>query len=321
MTGPSASEPTPRPFPQLGTPARDHIDLVGVRAWGHHGVLPHETEAGQEFTADVRLWLDTRPAAAADALGRTVNYAEVADVIVQGIHSGPHLLIETLANQLASQVLASPVLVRRVELTVHKPSAPIPHPFADVAVRVVRDAAPTTAVLALGTNIGDREDHLRRALDLLEAADGVDVIATGPVIETDPVGGVEQAAFLNSVVCVRTTRGPWELLELAHVLEADARRVREIRWGPRTLDVDVLTFGDLVQDDPDLTLPHPRVHERAFALAPWDRMDPSARVPGHGAVADLLMRAPDREGVRPGPEVGGFGHAVPWQESGEGPMS
>lgn len=282
---------------------RDTIELVGVRARGRHGVLEQEKRDGQEFVVDATLCLDTAPAARADALARTVNYAEVAAVIVEVVGTGCDDLIETLAQQLADAILASQVLVRAVEVTVHKPSAPIPHPFSDVSVRICREAPPVPAVLALGTNLGDREGHLRRGLELLAAADDVDVTWTGPVLETDPVGGVlvegaEQGPYLNTVVGIVTSLGPWEVLALAQAIEADARRERTLRWGPRTLDVDVITWGNLVQDDPDLTLPHPRAHQRAFVLAPWAAVRPDDVLPGHGGVAALAARAPDREGIR-----------------------
>lgn len=285
----------------------DAIELIGLRARGHHGVLENERRDGQDFLVDLRMDVDTAPAGRADALGRTVNYAEVADSAVAEIEGGPHQLIETLAARIAGRILAEQILVRRIEVTLHKPSAPIPHPFSDVRVRIERSAAATPAVLALGSNLGAREQHLSRALALLRAADGIEIDWTAPVVETDPVGGVAQDAFLNTVVGVRSERGPWRLLDLAHALEEDARRVREIRWGPRTLDVDLIAYGELVQDDEELTLPHPRAHERAFVLAPWHAARPAAELPGCGPIGPLLARAEDRDGVRPGPALGGFG--------------
>ena len=93
---------------------------------------------------------------------------------------------------------------------------------------------------------------------------------------------------------------------MCHRLERDARRERLVRWGPRTLDVDVIAYGEIVLDDEELTLPHPRAHERAFVLEPWRRARPAAELPGHGAVAELAAAAPDRDGLRPGPDVPGY---------------
>lgn len=288
------------------SPGLDAIELTGVRAWGHHGVLDEEKRIGQEFAVDVTLHLSTAAAGRADALTRTVNYAEVAGLVQHEITTGAHDLIETLAERIAGGILTTHPLVRRVQVTVHKPSAPVGIPVEDVRVRITRDAPAVEAVLALGANLGNREQRLRRALEVLAATDGIQIAWTGPVLETDPVGGPEQDAYLNSVIGVRTVLGPFELLHAARWAEHDAHRERLVRWGPRTLDVDVITYGDLVQDDEELTLPHPRAPLRAFVLAPWLAARPEAELPGHGAVAALLERAEDRDGLRPGPAVEGF---------------
>jgi 2-amino-4-hydroxy-6-hydroxymethyldihydropteridine diphosphokinase len=150
------------------------------------------------------------------------------------------------------------------------------------------------AYLALGSNLGDREGTLQRALDALTSAPDADVVAVSNVYETDPVGGPEQGPFLNAVVALDTTMTPRALLELAHRVEADAHRVRLERWGPRTLDVDVLLVGDASVDEPDLVVPHPRMWERGFVLAPLhdvapDLVDPPADGwPGVRPVGALL---------------------------------
>ncbi|MEU8622429.1 2-amino-4-hydroxy-6-hydroxymethyldihydropteridine diphosphokinase [Streptomyces sp. NPDC048623] len=174
------------------------------------------------------------------------------------------------------------------------------------AVTAAVDAADTTlsnpkwAVIALGGNLGNRLDNLQGAVDALEDTPGVRVKAVSPVYETEP-WGVEpgtQPSYLNAVVLVRTTLPPSSLLERAHAVEEAFHRVRDERWGARTIDVDIISYADVVSDDPVLTLPHPRAHQRAFVLAPWHDVDPQAQIPGHGAVADLLA-ALGTEGVVP----------------------
>jgi len=140
------------------------------------------------------------------------------------------------------------------------------------------------AVLSVGSNLGDRMGHLQGALDAL--AERVDVIAISGIYETSPVGGPEQDDFLNAVIIVETTLAPHELLVLCQQVEADRNRVREVRWGPRTLDVDIIAMDDTVLDDPSLTLPHPRAHERAFVCVPWLDVDADATLP-QGRIADL----------------------------------
>ncbi|HWH29523.1 MAG TPA: 2-amino-4-hydroxy-6-hydroxymethyldihydropteridine diphosphokinase [Mycobacteriales bacterium] len=149
-----------------------------------------------------------------------------------------------------------------------------------------------TAVLALGSNLGDRLGHLRLAVEVLQPR------AVSPVYETDPVGGVEQEAFLNAVVlCELTAEQAWGR---AREAERRAGRTRDVRWGPRTLDVDVVDAPPPVPVG--LDVPHPRAHERAFVLVPWADVQPDAVLPGHGPVR-VLLDAVDRSGVRPHPEA------------------
>ena len=155
----------------------------------------------------------------------------------------------------------------------------------------------TAVVLALGSNLGDRQDILQGAVDAIVGLPGVRVTAVSPVYETVPVGGPAQPDYLNAVVLADAARPPRELLDRLHEIEAAFDRVRVVRWGPRTLDIDVIDFGGERSDDPELTLPHPRAHERAFVLGPWRDVDPDAALPGRGPVAELLAEA-DRSRLR-----------------------
>ncbi|MFJ3496041.1 2-amino-4-hydroxy-6-hydroxymethyldihydropteridine diphosphokinase [Streptomyces sp. NPDC086091] len=175
------------------------------------------------------------------------------------------------------------------------PSDPTVQPVPAAVTEQV-DAADSTlhnprrAVLSLGSNLGNRLETLQGAVDALEDTPGVRVKAVSPVYETEP-WGVEpgsQPSYFNAVVVLKTTLPPSSLLERAHAVEEAFHRTRDERWGARTLDVDIVAYADVVSDDPHLTLPHPRAHERAFVLAPWHDVEPGAQVPGRGAVADLL---------------------------------
>ncbi|NHU85625.1 2-amino-4-hydroxy-6-hydroxymethyldihydropteridine diphosphokinase [Kocuria sp. JC486] len=155
------------------------------------------------------------------------------------------------------------------------------------------------AVIALGSNLGDRAELLRAALADLQASDGIEVLGASPVVVTRPVGGPEgQPDFLNAVLKVQTTLGPFELLRTCQRIEDAHDRVREVQWGPRTLDVDIIDFGGLSMDEPTLTLPHPRARERAFVLVPWSMIDPDATLAGE-PVRELAQRAPDLPGIAP----------------------
>lgn len=149
---------------------------------------------------------------------------------------------------------------------------------------------PKQAVISIGSNLGNRLELLQGAVDALEDTPGLRVKAVSPVYETEP-WGVEpgsQPSYFNAVVLIRTTLPPFSLLERGQAIEEAFERVREERWGPRTLDVDIVSYQDVVQVDPGLTLPHPRAHERAFVLIPWHDVDPAAVVPGQGPLVDLL---------------------------------
>ncbi|MEO3766328.1 2-amino-4-hydroxy-6-hydroxymethyldihydropteridine diphosphokinase [Streptomyces sp. B8F3] len=159
---------------------------------------------------------------------------------------------------------------------------------------------PKRAVLSIGSNLGNRLETLQGSVDALEDTPGLRVKAVSPVYETDP-WGVEpgsQPTFFNAVLLVRTTLPPASLMERAHAVEEAFARVRDEQWGPRTLDVDIVAYQGVVSDDPALTLPHPRAHERAFVLVPWHDVDPAAELPGRGPVAELLAHV-GRQGVRP----------------------
>jgi 2-amino-4-hydroxy-6-hydroxymethyldihydropteridine diphosphokinase len=146
----------------------------------------------------------------------------------------------------------------------------------------------TTAYVGLGANIGPREVTLLRAVDMLGAADGVDVVAVSQLRETEPVGVVDQPRFLNGAVRVETTLPPRALLDLLLEIERTLGRVRDERWGPRTVDLDLLVYGRETVDEPGLRVPHPRLQERAFALEPLAELDPELDVPGLGRVSELL---------------------------------
>ena len=162
--------------------------------------------------------------------------------------------------------------------------------------------APTRVVLALGANLGDRREALQAAVEALAGYEGVRVVAVSPVVETAPVGGPPQPDYLNAVVLVDTLLSPLDLLAACQQVEHDLGRLRSERWGPRTLDIDVITYGDVVAESTPLQVPHPRAAGRAFVLAPWLEVDPEAVLPGPDgepvAVKRLLRKAADRKGVR-----------------------
>jgi dihydroneopterin aldolase / 2-amino-4-hydroxy-6-hydroxymethyldihydropteridine diphosphokinase len=259
----------------------DRIELRGLRIVTVIGVLDHERQSPQPLELDITLHTDLTDACQNDELDDTVNYGEICELVEKVTAQHHDLLLERLAGRLAEAILAQP-RVDEVEITVRKLRPPIPSDVATSGVTIRRtrlgtipfDAGHHRAILALGSNLGDRAGFLRHAVRNLGH-----VVSQSQVYETAPVGGPDdQGAYLNMVVVVDTPLDPFALLRRCHRVEASAGRERKVHWGPRTLDVDILFHDDVRLDSPGLTLPHPRINERRFVLAPLSEVAPD-RVP------------------------------------------
>jgi 2-amino-4-hydroxy-6-hydroxymethyldihydropteridine diphosphokinase len=148
-------------------------------------------------------------------------------------------------------------------------------------------------VIALGSNLGNREENIELAVAELNKI--IDVTHLSTLYETDPVGGPQQPDYLNAVLIGESELAPQELLKTALSIESKLGRVREVRWGARTIDIDLIVLGELLISSPELEIPHPRAHQRAFVLEPWLEIDPSAQIPGYGSVAQLLSALTTQE--------------------------
>jgi dihydroneopterin aldolase/2-amino-4-hydroxy-6-hydroxymethyldihydropteridine diphosphokinase len=173
-------------------------------------------------------------------------------------------------------------------------------PWASVNDMDQRPVGPVDVIVGLGANIGDALGSLRSAVAALADTPRVEVAGVSPLARTAPVGGIDQPDFFNAVVHLRTTLSARELFYVLRGIEQAHGRVRDQAWGPRSLDLDLIAYDGLLDSDDELTVPHPRAHERAFVLLPWAAMSPAAFLPGLGGgpVAQLADMAPDRAGVR-----------------------
>jgi len=262
------------------------IDIKGLRAKGFHGVRDYERRDGQEFVVDVTL---RRPEPSRDALAATVDYSRIANTVIDAIGGQPVNLIETLAQNIADQLLRDRPSLRSVRVSVHKPNAPLKVPFDDVICHVKRTRQCPAAgfVLSLGSNLGDLDGNLRHGLTALAETPGIDLTACSSIYRTTPVEVDEpQPDYHNLVVAGLTTLTPHELLHRTGAIEEAFGRTRPYQHAPRTIDIDFIAFGDAVIDDDELTLPHPRAWQRAFVLVPWAEIAPQARLP-QGPIADL----------------------------------
>ncbi len=254
----------------------DRIELVGIRAVGTIGLLPEERVRPQPFEVDLVIEVDVRGAGRTDDLELSVDYGVAIELATKVIETEPTLLLERVATRITEEVLAL-ARVDAVEVVVRKLRPPVPQDIASTGVRVrrtradlsVAPRATTTAYVALGSNLGDRREHLRYGVRALPG-----VVGVSHLYETDPVGGPEQGAYLNLVAKLDTELYPWELLDLCLAIEAGAGRERTVRWGARTLDLDVLLWGDARIESERLTVPHPRMWERRFVLEPLHDLAP-----------------------------------------------
>jgi dihydroneopterin aldolase/2-amino-4-hydroxy-6-hydroxymethyldihydropteridine diphosphokinase len=193
-------------------------------------------------------------------------------------------LIERAAEVCAEAVLLQFPLVRAITLELRKPEAPIPLSFGSVSVEIKRGWK--KAYVALGSNIGDSKAHLDGAVEALRADEKIRVLKVADYLVTKPYGGVEQDDFLNSAAEIETLYSPEELLDKLHEVEYAHNRTREIHWGPRTLDLDILLYEDVVMDTPDLTIPHKDMHNRDFVLKPMVQIAPYVK---HPVLGDAMI--------------------------------
>lgn len=265
----------------------DKIQVKGLKVFAHHGVYPEESAQGQDFLVNVTLYTDTRPAGKSDDLEQSVDYGELCLFIDRYMKKHTYKLLESVTENLAREILLRYREAVSIEISVSKPHAPIPLPFEDVSVSIERSWH--EAYIGFGSNVGDREEHIRKGLETLENENDIFLLRTSEIIETEPYGGVEMNPVLNGVVKVRTLLTPYELLAVCNRIETDAKRDRSVHWGPRTLDLDILFYDKLILEDEYLTIPHIDMKNRDFVLEPMAEIAPGMVHPVYQkTMADLL---------------------------------
>lgn len=255
----------------------DEIHIENLQVFASHGVFPEENRLGQKFLVSAVLYTDTRKAGMSDDLTLSTHYGEVSQFITTFLQENTYQLIEAAAENLARAVLETYPLVQGISLEIKKPWAPVKLPLDYVSVKIERFWH--CAYIALGSNMGDKKGYLDMAVSSLDRQPDCRVEKVSDYIVTKPYGGVQQDDFLNGALKLMTLQEPLELLETLHRIEAEAGRVRDVRWGPRTLDLDILLYDDLVMDSETLVIPHIEMHKRDFVLQPLAQLAPYLRHP------------------------------------------
>lgn len=267
----------------------DKICIEELKIFAHHGVFEHENLNGQNFYVNAVLYVDTEGAGISDDLERSVDYGSVCNLIKNVMTENTYRLIETAAQAVASAILRNYDLIESVEIEMRKPEAPIDMEFGSVSVKIHRSWH--TAVIALGSNIGDSRAYIEEAVSKLLKNEYIKDVKQSKLIVTKPYGYTDQEDFLNGAVICRTIYSPHGLLRFMQSIENEAGRIREIRWGPRTLDLDLILYDNAIINDPDLIVPHPDMHNRNFVLEPVAELAPGYLHPVLGlTLAQLLEK-------------------------------
>jgi dihydroneopterin aldolase/2-amino-4-hydroxy-6-hydroxymethyldihydropteridine diphosphokinase len=257
--------------------ALDTIHINDLRVLTVIGALAHEQEQPQPLRVDIDLHVDLVDAGRSDDLDDTVHYGLVSEQIAHLASDRSFVLLERFADEIAGIALRFD-RVEAVDVTVTKIRPPLALVVESTAVTLHRRRSDASrrestvhkALIALGSNLGDRRAYLRTAVAELGG-----VVGTSQVFETAPIGGPDdQGAYLNMVVEVETSLDPFALLRRCQRIEAEAGRQRTVHWGPRTLDVDILFYDEITLDSAELVIPHPRIGERRFVLAPLEELAP-----------------------------------------------
>lgn len=277
----------------------DRIIFSGLRYYGFHGLKEEERKFGQPFVIDAELELKLERAGMSDGSTGFFDYTAAYTAISETVEKTSFSLMEALAEALARRLLEFPE-IWAAKVTVKKPEPPLKGTFDHVGVTIRREKEKHLVYVGLGSNLGDRKRNICRALEMLHDSPLVEVVRSSPILETEPEGVKDQPWFLNCVAELWTIAQPLELVRLCHEIELKLGRERTVRWGPRTVDVDVLLFGHKIISTGELVVPHPRLKERLFVLIPLYTLRPDLVLPTGESVADLIKNlAPFRSRILP----------------------
>lgn len=272
----------------------DQIMIEDLNVYAKHGVYTEENILGQQFLVSAIIDVDLAKAGQTDQLEHTVDYGSICHFVTSYMQEHTYHLIEAAAEHLAQELLMQYAPISKICIQVKKPWAPIGLPIKNVSVRIER--ARHSVYLSLGSNLGDRQAYIQEGIQKLDALASCRVCEVSGFLETEPYGGVSQGNFINCALHMETTLDAQRLLEALHKIEAEAGRTRDVHWGPRTLDMDILFYDDQVIHTPELTVPHADLANRAFVLEPMLAIAPWYRHPVlHETVRELYDKLMDKD--------------------------
>lgn len=266
----------------------DKIYINNLEFIGFHGVFPEEKKLGQKFLVSLELTVDTREAGKTGDLTKSVHYGLVAQDVEKLFLEKSIDLIETCAENIAEMVLKKYELVKEIKVIVKKPWAPLQMHFENVAIEITRKWH--RVYLSLGSNIGDKRKNLLEAIRKIGELENTEVVKSSTILETEPFGYLEQDNFLNACLEVKTLMTAQEFLKVILQIELDMGRVREIKWGPRIIDIDMLFYDKEVIEEDNLAVPHPWICEREFVLDPLSEIAPNYIHPLEKKTITMLAR-------------------------------
>ncbi|MBP7319493.1 MAG: 2-amino-4-hydroxy-6-hydroxymethyldihydropteridine diphosphokinase [Lachnospiraceae bacterium] len=270
----------------------DQIRINGLEVYANHGVFEEEKKLGQKFIVNCVLYLDSRQAGLSDELEKSIHYGEVCSEITKFMAKNTYSLIEAVAEYVAADLFMKFDLIREMDLEIVKPWAPIGLPVQSVSVAIHRGW--TKVYLSFGSNMGDRLRHIRSGIEALGKVGGCRVLKISDYLVTKAYGYTEQDDFLNGCLEMETLLEPEELLFVLNQIEEGEDRERLIHWGPRTLDLDILFYGNQIIETDKLVIPHGDLRNRKFVLTPMVQIAPYFRHPVLGMTMKELLDQLDK---------------------------
>ncbi|HIW21536.1 MAG TPA: 2-amino-4-hydroxy-6-hydroxymethyldihydropteridine diphosphokinase [Candidatus Dorea intestinavium] len=265
----------------------DKLVIKDLRAYAYHGVYERETKTGQNFLINATIYCDFKEAAKDDEVLKAVDYGKVCHFLHAYFTSRTFKLLETAVEKMSKETLYRFPGIRKIVIEVKKPEAPIGLPFDYVSA--TKEAKWHKVYLSVGSNLGDKNENIEKGIEELNEREDCRVLEVSSIFKSKPYGKLDQDDFLNGALAIETVLEPDELLKVLKEIEAKAGKGHTIRWGPRTLDLDIVFYDQLVYDTKELQIPHIDMENRDFVLVPMSELGDYIRHPVTGLTIRQML--------------------------------